>query len=280
MKQRWILALSLVLLTSARARAAQLVAIMPVDASHAGDRLNADSQTFLLDALRGAAANAVAGTDYVVLTAARTETEMTKHGVKSDTCLTEWCQTQAARALGLVKFVRTSVHFDDGHLTADVQVIDTPTGSITASIDGEGATVTALRKSLAARIPELFGWVVRPSVETAQAKAPASVTTAATGVPRVVWLNRMKDRMPAAICDTSFFKQCYSATRTECIDAATRSSGPCFEEEIPRLPEYLDKVSGQAWGTKIGECAGVALDDALGARKSTDPKCADASLWQ
>jgi hypothetical protein len=99
-------------------------------------------------------------------------------------------------------------------------------------------------------------------------------------VPRGLWLTKLKDNLPSVVCDTAYFKECFSTSRDECITAGQRTQDRCVDEQLPFLPDYLDAASGRDWGARIGNCFGIALESALTPRRKPDPRCNDASLWQ
>jgi hypothetical protein len=61
---------------------------------------------------------------------------------------------------------------------------------------------------------------------------------------------------------------------------ATRTTKACLAQLGDALPQSLQQPhDGQAWGRKIGECAGAAYERSLLNRKKAEPRCNDPSQW-
>jgi len=101
-------------------------------------------------------------------------------------------------------------------------------------------------------------------------------------VSKEQWISAMKTALPAAFCNSSqYFRQCFDVTAIECEEAAASTTRLCLNELNNQIPEALiQPKDGTYWGTKVGECAGVAYETSLINKRISNKKCNDASNWQ
>ena len=103
----------------------------------------------------------------------------------------------------------------------------------------------------------------------------------ATMIPRKAWLSVMESALPAEFCKAEmYFRQCFTVTEGECLEAATRSTLTCIAQLETSIPDPLEAIEGgKHWGTKIGECAGAAYEVRLKKKLSTKKECKDPLHW-
>jgi hypothetical protein len=144
------------LLISSVAEAAKIVAVLPLDVSHARKKLDAAAQASLEEMLRDVATNALTSSGWIVLTGETTLQVLLDNGVDAAKCGDQSCHLSMAREIKAEKFLSGAVQYVEGSFTASIRLIDTGTGRILASQRVEGETVRALRKSFEEHANEFF----------------------------------------------------------------------------------------------------------------------------
>ncbi len=79
----------------------------------------------------------------------------------------------------------------------------------------------------------------------------------------------------------TFFRACFTVDEAGCRSELHHELVQCVDELRPSMPETLDKPASEAFGGKVGECAGTAYEltlKKLGKRLS-NPKCDDPKQW-
>jgi hypothetical protein len=127
------------------------------------------------------------------------------------------------------------------------------------------------------------------SVEPAALPAPtharsAPVVEEVSGVPRTVWMKRMAEILPPALCESkTYFRNCFvNLGDAECASVMTDLTRSCLRDHASSLPDQFDQDNGRREGTKIGTCVGAAFDvDMRGkGRFINSAECNDVSRWQ
>lgn len=100
-------------------------------------------------------------------------------------------------------------------------------------------------------------------------------------ITREEWMDGMAGALPAVFCEPSmYFRQCFSVTEDECIEAALRATKVCLAKNREKIPPTLRQPDdGKIWGTVIGGCAGTTYEISLGDLKKNSPQCQDVSNW-
>ncbi len=122
---------------------------------------------------------------------------------------------------------------------------------------------------------------VAPPTRPVQAtEEPATLQDGAT-VPRSVWIKRMVERLPPALCvPTSYFRSCFTnVSDAECDSRMGDLSRSCLQRAV--LPEEFNEDIGRREGRKIGSCVGLAFDAELRSkgRFINSVECNDPSRW-
>jgi hypothetical protein len=97
---------------------------------------------------------------------------------------------------------------------------------------------------------------------------------------RDAWIAGVSIALPSALCEHEYFTSCFEAGRDECEQAAVVAVESCIEKFRDEMPGELTPADGALWGQMMGQCAGLVLEARLAARKSAEPRCADASAWR
>lgn len=144
-------------LSAQEARAAnKLIAVLPLDVSHAKQKLDADAQASLEEMLRDVATEALASQGWTVLATQNMLQTLRDNGVDPTTCGEADCQLSTARELKADKFISGAVQWVEGDFTASIRLIDTKSGSIIASAGIEGESVKALRRAFEKKAADFF----------------------------------------------------------------------------------------------------------------------------
>lgn len=100
-------------------------------------------------------------------------------------------------------------------------------------------------------------------------------------VPSEQWLEAMRTTMPTVLCDSAqYFRQCFDVTAQECEETAASSTRVCINDVEHLIPEMMRlPADGNAWGTRIGQCAGTAYEAALRDKRISNPKCNNPASW-
>ncbi len=94
------------------------------------------------------------------------------------------------------------------------------------------------------------------------------------------WMFAMKTTFPVAICTSDqYFRQCFEVTELECEEIASSSARVCADELNDQIPTVLKPEDKGFWGGEIGRCIGNAIEAANYKKKTSNPKCKDASHW-
>ncbi len=109
-----------------------------------------------------------------------------------------------------------------------------------------------------------------------------SITVHSQEVKKEDWITGMKSALPAAFCNSEqYFRQCFDVTAVECEEAAASATRICLKEVEEQIPDVMiQPKDGTLWGTKVGQCAGLAYEASLSKKIISDPRCNDASQWQ
>lgn len=109
-----------------------------------------------------------------------------------------------------------------------------------------------------------------------------SVIAAEEEVSKSYWISAMKTALPAAFCNSEqYFRQCYKVTAIECEEVAASATRLCLNDLESELPNVLlQPRDGTFWGTKVGECAGIAYDVSLNAKRISNDECDNVLNWQ
>ncbi len=103
-------------------------------------------------------------------------------------------------------------------------------------------------------------------------------------VPRTVWVKRMAEILPPALCDqATYFRSCFvNIGEAECLGVMADLTRSCLRDQASSLPDQFDEIGGRREGTKIGTCVGTAFDlDMRGkGRFINSAECNDVSRWQ
>ena len=145
-----------VLLLSGAADAAKLIAVLPLDVTHAKKKLDADGQASLEEMLRDVATDSLANDGWTVLATQNMLQTLRDNGVDTDHCGEGDCPLTAARELKAEKFISGAVQWVEGGFTASVRLIDTTTGRIQATESIEGDSVRGLRKDFRSKADDFF----------------------------------------------------------------------------------------------------------------------------
>lgn len=96
------------------------------------------------------------------------------------------------------------------------------------------------------------------------------------------WAEQLAAIMPGMMCkDTMYFRSCFDVTGPECERIALTEMNRCLDQHPEVVPQQVTRETGEAAGTRIGRCAGGALEAVLRARgtfKGT-PVCSDVEHW-
>jgi hypothetical protein len=151
-----VLSLGLMAVAQPVEAASKLIAVLPLDVSHAKGQIDADAEASLEEMLRDVAAAHLAKGGWTVLTGETTLQVLKDNGVDATACSDQTCHLSMARELKAETFVSGGVQFVEGTFTASVRLIDAATGKIRASTRVEAKTVTELRQRFEARADEFF----------------------------------------------------------------------------------------------------------------------------
>jgi hypothetical protein len=151
--------------------------------------------------------------------------------------------------------------------TVCAAVVDTSCPTGTSYIDGRGCIAS-----------------VQPPAPPVTAHVPAVPEQVAGTVPRTVWIKRMAEILPPALCDqATYFRSCFvNISEPECLGVMADLTRSCLRDQASSLPDMFDEISGRREGTKIGTCVGTAFDlDMRGkGRFINSTECNDVSRWQ
>lgn len=148
--------MTLILLSAADAHASNVIAVLPLDVSHAGGRLSVDAQASLEETLRDVSVNVLGTHGWTILTGETTLQVLQDNGVDPAKCGDQACHLTMAREIKADRFITGSVQYDDNELTASIRLVDTSTGRITSSLRLEGDSPKALRKILDTEARDFF----------------------------------------------------------------------------------------------------------------------------
>ncbi len=156
--RRWLAWTSAVVvwLSAPDAAAARLIAVLPLDVTHAEGQLKPAGRADLEEMLRDIAADTLGPQGWTVLTGETTLQVLQDNGVDASRCGDENCSLSMAREIKADKFLSGNVRYVDGLFTASIRLVDTATGCILSSASIEGANERALREDLRARSAEFF----------------------------------------------------------------------------------------------------------------------------
>ena len=109
-----------------------------------------------------------------------------------------------------------------------------------------------------------------------------TLLAADASMSREAWVGQMRTALPVAFCQPqAYFRMCFDISAQGCEETASSAVRVCLKDMLDSIPATLvQPADGQKWGTKLGECAGIAFDIALDAKKNHSPKCDDPSAWQ
>jgi hypothetical protein len=184
----WSLACLMLVSTDAWATN-QLIAVLPLDVSHARKKLDADAQASLEEMLRDVATDALAPAGWTILTGETTLQVLKDNGVNAEACGNQECHLASARELKADKFISGAVQLVEGEFTASVRLIDTASGRILASERVRGKTVKELTTAFEGKAKEFFqkgGLVEAPPQSETQPATPAAESAAAPAVEPVL----------------------------------------------------------------------------------------------
>ena len=100
-------------------------------------------------------------------------------------------------------------------------------------------------------------------------------------LPRDKWLEAMTVSVPTYFCKPEqYFRQCFEVEAGECEQVALSATRTCLSQMRERIPAVMRQpADGRVWGTRLGNCAGVAYEAALAEKHKPDPRCKDARNW-
>jgi formylglycine-generating enzyme required for sulfatase activity len=150
-----LVAISLLLASEGQATE-KLLAVLPLDVSHAKNKMDVDARVSLEEMLRDGAADALASEGWTVMTGETTLQLLSDNGIDPAKCGDTSCHLTAARELTASKFISGSIQWVDLEFVASIRLIDTSSGRILSSARLEGATTKALRNEFEGKAPEFF----------------------------------------------------------------------------------------------------------------------------
>ena len=107
-------------------------------------------------------------------------------------------------------------------------------------------------------------------------------TSWAQEVPKDKWLEVMTVTIPTYFCQAGqYFRECFDVTAEQCEQVAQSAARNCISKMEQQIPEKLrHPADSRMWGTKLGNCAGIAYEGTLAGKHKSDPTCQDARNWQ
>jgi hypothetical protein len=188
------LTVAVILAVPGRAIAAnRLLAVLPLDVSHAKGKLDPDAQASVEEMLRDVATTALTPQGWVILTGENMLQVLKDNCVDPARCGDESCHLSMAREIKAEKFLSGAVQYGDDEFTASIRLIDSASGRILASERLEAGSVKALRRAFETKANEFFvrgglggGAIVTPLATTGTVSVAAGVTPGAVPVPPTV----------------------------------------------------------------------------------------------
>jgi hypothetical protein len=145
-----LVAISLLLASEGQATE-KLLAVLPLDVSHAKNKMDVDARVSLEEMLRDGAADALASEGWTVMTGETTLQLLSDNGIDPAKCGDTSCHLTAARELTASKFISGSIQWVDLEFVASIRLIDTSSGRILSSARLEGTRVLREERSLRRR---------------------------------------------------------------------------------------------------------------------------------
>ena len=99
----------------------------------------------------------------------------------------------------------------------------------------------------------------------------AGTACADASVERAAWATIMETQLPALLCVQPPFSVCFVEGRPGCEKEARRLTRQCIADQ--GVPARFPASHGEKWGSKVGECVGVALERALTRKRPPPSGC-------
>jgi hypothetical protein len=180
------------LLASPEARAARLIAVLPLDVTNARGKLDGPAQAAIEEMLRDVATDALSVDGWTVLSPQNQLQLLRDNGVDPTKCGEQNCQLATAREIKADEFLSGAVQYSDGEFTASIRLIDTASGRILATQRLKGKAAKDLREEFESKARDFFvkagvGQKARETIvpPPAPRPAPVPVIAAPTEPPRV-----------------------------------------------------------------------------------------------
>jgi hypothetical protein len=236
----------------------KLIAVLPLDVSHAKQKLDEDARASLEEMLRDVATEALASQGWTVLATQNMLQTLRDNGVDPTKCGEEDCQVSTARELKAAKFISGAVQWVEGEFTASIRLIDTETGRILTSARLEGDSVKALRRAFEAKAADFFVQGQMISGEAAGAgttnEPPPSFNAAG---PRV-----KKGKVTAALGTLTITAKPRELVRLDIVDPEGRQTpaGAPYENKAAKPGTWKITASAAGFGDET-QTVNVAPDD-------------------
>jgi len=107
-------------------------------------------------------------------------------------------------------------------------------------------------------------------------------TAAGQVVGKQDWVTSMRQVLPAAFCqEGTYFRSCFTQSPDACHAAANRATAACLTQFDPQIPAQLRQpADGQAWGQKLGQCAGTLFEVSAKKNRVNSAICNNPAAWK
>lgn len=121
-----------------------------------------------------------------------------------------------------------------------------------------------------------------PIVLAALVLVAGSSGAGAQTVDKQAWVTSMRQILPAAFCqEGTYFRSCFTQPLDACHAAANRATAACLTQFDPQIPVQMRQpVDGQAWGQKVGQCAGTLFEVSAKKNRVNSAICNNPAAWK